>query len=91
MPNYEKLSDSALELVSGGARRMVNTGSSQSAVIRSGPGTSFSQIESIANGKYVYTTGESVDNFEDGRQWYEIYEPVHGWIAGTLIGYRSNG
>ena len=87
MAEMKKLNDEALDQVSGGAKRRVDTGSSKNAVIRSGPGLTFDQVDSIRNGRYVYTTGESVENFEDGREWFEIYEPVHGWIAGSLIGY----
>ena len=82
-----ELTDDELELVSGGAQRTVNTGSSRPATIRSGPGITFSQVDSCSNGKAVYTTGTSVRNDEDGVTWYEIYEPVYGWIRGSLIGY----
>ena len=87
MASFEKLSEKSLESVIGGVKRIINTGTSQNAVIRSGPGQNFSQIESLSNGTIVLTTGEKVSNFEDGRNWCEIYEPVHGWVASSIIGY----
>ena len=82
-----ELTDEELDQVSGGARRTVYTDSSSAAVIRSGPGLSYSQICSFLNGAAVYTTGSQVRNDEDGITWYEICEPVYGWIRGSLIGY----
>ena len=83
--NLKALNLDELENATGG--ELVNTGSSQNAVVRSGPGKGFPQIGSLKNGTRVVTTGESVDNFDDGRTWYEISSPLYGWIAGSLIGY----
>lgn len=87
MADFQKLSDESLDAVVGGAKRRVNTHTDQNAVIRKGPGKGFAQVDSVGNGSFVYTTGESVYNDDDGRTWYEISSPCHGWIAGSLIGY----
>ena len=87
MATFEKLSEKSLESVIGGVKRRIDTHTSKNAVIRSGPGLNCVQIESLSNGTVVLTTGECVENFEDGKTWYEIYEPIHGWISGSLIGY----
>ena len=86
MAGFEKLSDNALDRVIGGIKAYVDTGTGSNAVVRSGPGKTYSSVDSLSNGTMVRTTGENVENFEDGRTWYEIYEPIHGWIAGSLIG-----
>lgn len=87
MSELKKINDEALDNITGGAtKRTVNTHTSQNAVVRKGPGVSYPQVASLPNGTVVRLTGESVSNFEDGRDWYEISSPCHGWIAGSLIG-----
>ena len=87
MAPMERISDETLEQVIGGVKRTVDTHTEQNAALRSGPGISYPQIHSLKNGSFVLTTGKAVKNSDDGRTWYEIFEPVHGWIAGSLIGF----
>ncbi len=80
------LTDDELEMVSGGNYYTVDTGTSQNAVIRSGPGSGYPQVGSIPNDQYVFTIGESVEDKENkDRTWYRICRPVNGWIAGDDI------
>lgn len=89
MATFEKLNDEHLENVVGGVRRMVNTHSNRNAAVRANPGMNYEQVASLTNGTSVNITGESVENVVDGRIWYEIDDPVNGWIAGSLIGLRD--
>ena len=54
------ISEDALEQVTGGVLRTVNTGTSDKAVVRSGPSTGKRQIASLANGVQVDTIGDPV-------------------------------
>lgn len=84
------LTDDELERVNGGAIRPVDTGLFKCVrgVVRAGPGLEYGQIGSIDHGDYVVTTGNDIRNAVDGKTWYEIKEPIYGWVAGELIGYR---
>ena len=84
MADFEKLSIEALDSISGGDARMVNTGRNVEAVVRSGAGFAYPQIAALKNGTFANITGRSVRN--DGRTWYEINTPVYGWIAGGILG-----
>jgi uncharacterized protein YraI len=85
MTEMNKINEAALEQVTGGARRRVDTGTSQNAAVRSGAGKSYGQIDSLENGTYVNATG--VFKEADGRTWAQIDSPVDGWIAASIIGY----
>ena len=81
-----KINDKALETVTGGARRTVDTGTSQNAAIRCGAGLDCEQIASLENGTTVNATG--VFKKADGRNWAQIDAPVKGWIKASIIGYE---
>ena len=85
MSEMNKINDEALEQVSGGATRFVDTGTKQNAAVRAGAGKSYEQIDSFRNGMRVETTGRF--KFADGRNWAEIDYPIHGWIAASILGY----
>ncbi len=81
------LNEDELKNVNGGASRTVNTGTTQPAVVRSGAGLNYSQIASLPGGTQVNTTGNVSVNGIDGITWFEISDPVCGWIAGNVIGF----
>ena len=85
MTDMNKLNEAALEQVTGGVRRKVDTGTSQNAAVRSGAGKKYDQIDSLENGTYVNATGKFKE--ADGRSWAQIDSPVDGWIAASIIGY----
>ena len=86
MADMNKINVNDLENVAGGEKRQVNTKTTQNGVLRAGPGTSFDRITSYPNGTWVTTTGRSQHNDADGRTWYEIDSPDHGWMAGRILG-----
>jgi len=76
-----------LENVVGGARRIVNTHSSENAVIRMHPGKNYARVNSLPNGKSVEVDEDSgVYNDDDQRTWYRVTWPVEGWIVGKSVG-----
>ena len=81
-----KLDDEMLDNVVGGIKATINTRANSNAVVRSGPSKQSNQVDSLCNGTSVRTSGESVYNDRDGITWYEIYEPIHGWVEGSIIG-----
>ena len=82
------LTDDELERVNGGAKRTVSTEFiGVSGVVCAGPGLEYGQIGSVDDGDIVVTTGYDIRNAVDGKTWYEIKEPIYGWVAGGLIGY----
>ena len=83
---FNKISEDALEQVSGGVRRIVDTGTSQNAAVREGAGKGYEQIASLKNGTAVNATGKFKQ--ADGRNWAQIDAPVNGWIAASIIGYE---
>ena len=85
MSDFNKINEEALENVVGGVLRVVNTGDSRNAAIRTAPGTANEQIASLKNGTQVNATGEFKK--ADGRNWAKIDAPVSGWIAASIIGY----
>lgn len=87
MAEKSMLNEEELQNVSGGVNRYVNTGTTQSAVVRSGAGLNFAQIGSLQNGSQVNLTGNTGANGVDGITWFEINYPMYGWIAGSLIGF----
>ncbi|MDO4989087.1 MAG: hypothetical protein Q4E45_01130 [Eubacteriales bacterium] len=86
MSEINKLVDQELENVSGGEYRVVNTGDSRNAAIRSLPGLNTSIIGSLPNGTWANTTGRFIR--VDGRNWAEINSPMYGWIKGSILGYE---
>ena len=85
MAEKTNLIDQELENVSGGEYRVVNTGDSRNAAIRSAPGLSTPIIGSLPNGTWANTTGRFTR--ADGRNWAEINFPMWGWIKGSILGY----
>ena len=83
---FNKISEEALEQVSGGVRRIVDTGTDQNAAVREGAGKGYEQIASLKNGTAVNATGKFKQ--ADGRNWAQIDAPVNGWIAASIIGYE---
>ena len=83
---FNKISEEALEQVSGGVRRIVDTGTSQNAAVREGAGKGYEQIASLKNDTAVNATGKFKQ--ADGRNWAQIDAPVNGWIAASIIGYE---
>lgn len=85
MTDINKINEEALENVTGGVVKIVNTGDQRDAVIRIAPGTSNAQIGSLKNGTRVNATGEL--RTADGRSWAKIDSPVVGWVAASIIGF----
>ena len=81
MSDMKKLNDEALTNVTGGMAGIVDTGTDQNAVVRSG----YEQIDSLPNGTNCYMTGRFKE--ADGRTWAEIDYPVEGWVAASILGY----
>ena len=86
MAEKTNLNDQELENVSGGEYRVVNTGDSRNAAIRSAPGLNTPIIGSIPNGTWANTKGRFTH--VDGRNWAEINYPMYGWIKGSILGYE---
>ena len=86
MSEKAMMNDQELEKVSGGDSRVVNTGDSRPAAIRSTPSLNATVLGTLNNGTVVNTTG----NFTraDGRNWAEIDYPIKGWIKGSILGYE---
>ena len=84
MSDMNRLNDEALTNVTGGMAGIVDTGTDQNAVVRSGAGKGFAQIDSLPNGTSCYMTGNFKES--DGRTWAEIDYPVEGWIAASASG-----
>ena len=85
MSDMNKLNDEALKNVTGGMAGIVDTGTDQNAVVRSGAGKGYEQIDSLPNGTNCYMTGRFKE--ADGRTWAEIDYPVEGWVAASILGY----
>ena len=87
MADFEEISDEMLEMVVGGARRIVNTHNPSNAVIRKNPGMKYAQVNALRNGRSVEVDEDSpVFNKIDGRTWYHVSWPVSGWIVGKSVG-----
>jgi hypothetical protein len=87
MADFEEISDEMLEMVVGGARRIVNTQSASNAVSRMNPGAQYAQVNALPNGRSVEVDVDSgVFNETDGRTWYHVIWPVSGWIVGRSVG-----
>ena len=63
MSNMNRLNDEALKNVTGGMAGIVDTGTDQNAVVRSGAGKAFEQIDSLPNGTICYMTGKTYTSF----------------------------
>ena len=86
MSDTINVNEKELENVSGGEYRVVNTGDSRNAAIRSAPGLNTPIIGSLPNGTWANTTGRFTH--VDGRNWAEINAPMWGWIKGSILGYE---
>ena len=79
------MNDQELESVSGGEWRIVNTGDSRDAAIRSYPGVNAPVVATLHNGTEANATNQFAQ--ADGRNWVYITAPVQGWIKGAILGY----
>lgn|GEM_PF-3404291 len=92
--NRQQISDSDLDQVTGGVLRTVNTGTSDKAVVRSGPSTGKRQIASLSNGTKVDTIGDPVYDAASGRHWIQVSFTDQnggtrtGWMATSLLGMK---
>ena len=94
MDNMKELSMEAMEQVTGGVVRTVNTGiDGLNAAIRCGAGKSFKQIASLPNGTKVDTvTDKVVYDADSGRNFVEITftdksgKSRNGWVAASIVG-----
>jgi len=85
-----------LAQVAGGVNRTVNTGTSDKAVIRKGPGKDYKQLTSLENGTVVDTINEKDLRWDEGfgRHFVEVWftdkkgNRQRGWIASSLVGLR---
>ena len=93
MADFEELSLNAMEMVTGGVLRPVNTGTDGNAAIRSAPGSG-QVIASLANGTIVDTIGAPVFDAQTGRNWIQITfknskgKNKTGWIAASIVGLK---
>ena len=84
MSEIKKLSEEALENVTGGVRRTVHNDAVGYANLRESPNGDVTGR--VYNGESVYTTG--AHKFKGDYEWYEVeYDGDYYWIAGSLIGY----
>ncbi len=81
----KSLNERELNNVSGGMDMPICTEMNMGAVIRSGPGSDYSEVTFLSDGVHVNTTG-NISRSSDGIDWYEISSPVCGWIKGNTIG-----
>ncbi len=79
------LTDDELENISGGVQAYADSGTSLNIPVRSGAGREFGQISSLKNGISVNTTGQIIYNEMDGITWYEINDPIEGWVKGDFL------
>ena len=77
MSDMKKLSDEALENVTGGRIRVVKNDAG--ANIRSGPGTRYEKLYHLGRGREVDTNGERVYNDADGYDWVQLDDG--GWVS----------
>lgn len=56
------------------------------ANVRSGPGTGYPKIGSLANGATYRVTGQS----EDGSWWQITYDGREGWVSGDVVNLGGN-
>lgn len=88
MTDMNKINESVLENVTGGARRTVHNDARDYANIRHEPGLNGRIAAQVPNGTVLITTGDTVR--KDGYIWYEVHlenGSDYAWIAGSLIGY----
>ena len=81
----KNMNDQELDNVIGGEYRVVNTGDTRDAAIRSYPGLNAPVVATLPNGTVANSTGRFA--YADGRNWAEINQPVQGWIKGAILGY----
>ena len=94
MDGKQELSMDAMEQVTGGVQRTVNTGiEGLNAAVRCGAGKSYRQIASLPSGTVVDTISDKLE-FDDasGRNFVEITfrdkngKTSTGWIAASIVG-----
>ena len=94
MDQMKELELDQMDQVSGGVQRVVNTGTTDKAAIRSDPWKGKqNQIDALVNGTVVDTiTDELVYDAGSGRNYVKINfinkngQPATGWIAASIIG-----
>ena len=94
MTNKKELSLEAMEQVTGGVRRRVNTGIQDlNGVIRSGASKSSSKVTSLPNGTIVDTVNDKlVYDPASQRNFVQVYytdakgRRCLGWIAASIVG-----
>ncbi len=74
-----------LDNIFGGTDLPIVTEMNMGAVIRSGPGSNYSEVTFLSDGVHVNTTG-NISQSSDGILWHEINSPVYGWIKGNALG-----
>ncbi len=93
MDQKYELNMDQMEQVTGGVERVVNTGTTDKAAVRCGPGTGYGWVISLVNGTKVDTvTDQSVFDPVSNRNFVEIRykdkngETKTGWIAASIVG-----
>ncbi len=88
----QELTPDMLDNVVGGVNRTINTGCSDKAAVRQGPGTGNRQVAALMNGTIVDTIGNPVYDSVSGRNFVQIrYTDKYGkaqigWVAASLVG-----
>lgn len=96
MENMKELNLNEMEMVNGGVQRIVNTGTTDKAAIRSDPWKGKrNQIDALVNGTVVDTiTDELVYDAGSGRNYVKIKfinkygKEAEGWIAASIVGLK---
>ena len=93
MDHGTELNLDQMEQVNGGVYRTINTGTSDKAQIRTGPGTGYGRLVSLVNGTVVDTVSDQlVWDEESRRNFVEVTftskdgKRKKGWIAASLVG-----
>jgi len=94
MDNRMELNLDAMEKVTGGVKRVVDTGlDGVNGVIRSGPSKSSAWVTSLPTGTVVDTvTDKLVHDDDSGRNFVQVNytdkngKTATGWIAASIIG-----
>ncbi len=95
MEHRKNLNLDEMAQVIGDVNRTINTGTSDKAQIRTGPGTGFGRLVSLMNGTVVNTvTDELVWDEQSGRHFVEVQftgkdgKMKTGWIASSIVGMK---
>jgi uncharacterized protein YgiM (DUF1202 family) len=80
--NINKISDEALDNVTGGARKVVYGDSTDYVNLRKGPGLSYKKVGELYDGDVVYTV-DKVYNEDDGYSWTKLDNGY--WVASHFL------